>query len=100
MTATATAKPLPAKDPAVSLSKVAPERAAAEKVRVGARRHHHRAGYADEAHDCTLAEVDAPDDDDEGLADRDASSGQTLESWLLMFRGVTRSGKKIAIARK
>ena len=29
-----------------------------------------------------------------------ASSGQTLESWLLMFRGVTRSGKKTAIDRK
>ena len=28
------------------------------------------------------------------------SSGQTFESWLLMFRGVTRSGKNAAIARK
>ena len=35
------------------------------------RRHHDRAGDADEAHDRALAEVDAHDDDDEGLADRD-----------------------------
>ena len=70
-TAAAGAQGWLASRPPASVSMRAPERAAAEQQLVGGASHHHGAGDAGEPHGGAERQVDAGDDDDEGLADGD-----------------------------
>ena len=71
VTATATAEPLPARMPPPSSIRYPHKRAASEQCLIDGRRHNDRTEHADEPHDGALGQVDAADDDDEGLADCD-----------------------------
>ena len=86
------------KDAAVLVDQAAPQRAAAEQRVIDGRRHDDRAGDADEPHDGALRQVDAGDDDDECLADRDGQQRPDVGELVAeMLRALARSGKKTAI---